>query len=126
MQIPSESQISPHRKNDCRNQIRRFVDGTCFFFANSTFSLAPVAQLDIATCDLPSCGFNCAAMPDTVSSGEILDHLIKAVRAVPLADKPFEHLQLNAVFPPSCYGQIIANLPETRYYGELKHSDARL
>ena len=65
-------------------------------------------------------------MPDTVSSGEILDHLIKVVRAVPLADKPFEHLQLNAVFPPSCYGQIIANLPETRYYGELKHSDARL
>jgi len=109
-----------------RNQIRRFVDGRCFFSANSTFYLALVAQLDIAACDLPSCVFNCAPMPDKVSSAEILGHLIKVVRAVPLADKPFDHLQLNAVFPPSCYGQIIANLPETRYYGELNHSDARL
>ncbi|HWY52758.1 MAG TPA: hypothetical protein VNW72_14875 [Chthoniobacterales bacterium] len=65
-------------------------------------------------------------MPDTVSSEEILDHLINAVRTVPLTEKPFDHLQLCAVFPPSCYAQIIANLPETRYYGELNHSDARL
>jgi hypothetical protein len=65
-------------------------------------------------------------MPDTVSSGEILDHLITAVRTVPLKDNPFNHLQLYPVFPANCYAQIIANLPETRYYGELKHSDAQL
>jgi hypothetical protein len=65
-------------------------------------------------------------MPDAVSSEEILDHLIKAVRTAPLTSEPFDHLQLDAVFPLSCYGQIIANLPETRYYGELNHGDARL
>lgn len=61
-----------------------------------------------------------------MSSEEILNHLIKAVRAAPIAAEPFDHLQLDAVFPPSCYPDIIANLPETRYYGELQHSDARL
>ena len=65
-------------------------------------------------------------MPDELSSGEILDHLIKAVRTAPLTGEPFEHLRLNAVFPLNCYAQITANLPETRYYGELNHSDARL
>jgi hypothetical protein len=65
-------------------------------------------------------------MLDAVSSGEILDHLIKAVRMAPLTGEPFDHLRLDAVFPISCYAQITANLPETRYYGELNHSDARL
>jgi hypothetical protein len=65
-------------------------------------------------------------MPNATSSREILDQLIKAVQTAPLAAEPFHYLQFDTVFPPSCYAEIIANLPETRYYGELHHNDARL
>jgi len=65
-------------------------------------------------------------MPDAVSAGEILNHLMETVRRTPLTPEPFGHLRLDAVFPPQCYAQIVANLPDTRYYGELNHSDARL
>jgi hypothetical protein len=65
-------------------------------------------------------------MPDALSSEEILDHLLKAVRTAPLTGEPFDHLRLDEVFPPGCYAKIITNLPETRYYGELHHNDARL
>ena len=82
--------------------------------------------MDIAACRYSVSRFNCAPMPEAVSSEQILDHLIKEVRMAPLTAEPFEHLRLNAVFPLNCYTQIIAHLPETRYYGELNHSDARL
>ena len=65
-------------------------------------------------------------MPEAVLAKEILDYLVKAVESVPLTREPFDHLRLNTVFPVSCYSEIIANLPDTRYYGELNHSDARL
>jgi hypothetical protein len=65
-------------------------------------------------------------MSDAVSSSQILDCLIEAVRAAPLRSEPFDHLQLDTVFPRSWYDHITANLPDTQYYGELKHADARL
>ena len=39
---------------------------------------------------------------------------------------PFDHVRLNNVFPASLYPTILSNLPETRFYGQLKHSDAVL
>src|ERR1700726_2068644 len=65
-------------------------------------------------------------MSDLISARPILDHLIEAVSKAPFAAEPFDHLHLDAVFPPSLYSQIVAHLPETRYYGQLNHSDARL
>ena len=65
-------------------------------------------------------------MSDSVSSEQVLNHLIKRVREVPLMADPFHHLRFETAFPLDCYAEIIANLPETRFYGELKHSDALL
>jgi hypothetical protein len=60
------------------------------------------------------------------SRSEILHHIISVVRAARLETDPFDHVRLNNVFPPSLYPTILSNLPETRFYGQLKHSDAVL
>jgi hypothetical protein len=59
-------------------------------------------------------------------SQNVLQHLAGTVRSTCLVTSPFQHLELHDVFPPAFYGEIQANLPETRFYGELQHSDARL
>ena len=53
-------------------------------------------------------------------------HLAAMVETTPMDSAPFPHLELCNVFPADLYAEIIDNLPETRFYGELKHSDARL
>jgi hypothetical protein len=65
-------------------------------------------------------------MSDAVSTRKILDHLIGVVRNAKLLTEPFGYLQFDSVFPPDDYAEIVANLPDTRYYGELHHSDALL
>ncbi len=65
-------------------------------------------------------------MTTTFSSKEIAAHLAESVRKTPLGTSPFSHIIMDEFFPPALYGQIIANMPETRFYGELQHEDARL
>lgn len=54
----------------------------------------------------------------------VLEQLIKVIRATPLQNDPFAHLRLDAAFPLDIYREIVNNLPEDRYYHELRHADA--
>ena len=56
----------------------------------------------------------------------IQQHLAKKVLSTPTDHIPFEHLRLHDVFPSSIYDEILRNLPETRFYGDLQHKDALL
>ncbi|HSI11043.1 MAG TPA: hypothetical protein VK961_03315 [Chthoniobacter sp.] len=56
----------------------------------------------------------------------LLSHLLNVVEQTPFEAEPWEHVCLSPVFPSDLYPEVIRHLPETRYYGELKHSDARL
>ena len=56
----------------------------------------------------------------------IAQHLAAAVRSTAVDATPFQHLELTRVFPPDFYAEMLANLPDTRFYGDLQHSDARL
>lgn len=59
-------------------------------------------------------------------SERILRHLADAIRRTEPGSEPFQHLVLRDAFPPECYAQMLANLPDTRQYGEIQHADARL
>jgi len=48
------------------------------------------------------------------------------VEQTPFHSEPWDHVSLSPIFPPALYPEVMRQLPETRYYGELKHSDARL
>ncbi len=41
-----------------------------------------------------------------------------------LQTAPFDHVQLSELFPQSVYQQLLAALPDTRYFHELRHRDA--
>ena len=56
----------------------------------------------------------------------IAQHLAATVRSSAVDATPFQHLELTRVFPPDFYAEMLANLPDTRFYGDLQHSDARL
>jgi len=62
----------------------------------------------------------------SMSRDVLLQHLLEVVERTPLESEPWEHVCLSPVFPSALYLEVIRHLPETRYYGELKHSDARL
>ena len=59
-------------------------------------------------------------------ANDLRDHLVANVCSASLVTEPFDHLHLEPVFPPDFYPEMMANLPSTRYYGELNHRDARL
>ena len=56
----------------------------------------------------------------------IAGHVASAIRSTNVDAVPFQHLELQGVFPPDFYREMLENLPETRQYGELQHADARL
>ncbi|MCE9543521.1 MAG: DUF3876 domain-containing protein [Verrucomicrobia bacterium] len=57
---------------------------------------------------------------------KIKDQLVSVVRSTPLKTLPFEHLEISKVFPDGVYDNLDKNLPETRFYGEIRHKDAIL
>src|SRR5256885_16911176 len=57
---------------------------------------------------------------------EFTRHLTATINTATPQTEPFDYVQLAAPFPPDLYARMIAELPETRFYGELQHSDARL
>jgi hypothetical protein len=56
----------------------------------------------------------------------LLSHLLDVVEQTPFQSEPWDHVSLSPIFPAEIYPEVMRHLPETRYYGELKHSDARL
>ena len=65
-------------------------------------------------------------MPQAISSRNLISHLAETVRKTPLNSDPFSHIQIDEVFPLAFYEEIMAAMPETRFYGELQHNDAKL
>src|SRR5438105_15228247 len=47
--------------------------------------------------------------------------LAARVEASALETPPFEHLYLHALFPPGYYARLLARLPATNRYRELRH-----
>ena len=48
------------------------------------------------------------------------------IRDTPLSTCPFGHLELVSPFDPALYPEILENLPDTKFYRELRHHDALL
>ena len=46
------------------------------------------------------------------------------IDTAPLQTKPFEHIYLRDLFTPAYYARLLAMLPATRLYRELRHRDA--
>ena len=47
-----------------------------------------------------------------------------AVERAKLRKEPFDHIYMEGVFDPASYDELLAALPDRRFYHELKHSDA--
>jgi hypothetical protein len=62
----------------------------------------------------------------SISRDVLLRHLLTVVEQTPLEATPWDHVRFTNVFPEALYPEIIHHLPDSRYYGELNHSDARL
>jgi hypothetical protein len=50
--------------------------------------------------------------------------LVARVDGMPLQRAPFDHLYLDAAFPPALYRRMLDHLPETSRYRELTHREA--
>src|SRR4051794_9381489 len=59
------------------------------------------------------------AAPKTVEQ-----QLIAAVDRADLRQKPFDHIAMEEVLDPSTYAELLAALPERRWFHDLKHKDA--
>lgn len=53
-----------------------------------------------------------------------LRRLLEALEGVAILDDPFVHFRVQNAFSESFYSELLARLPEDRYYSELKHHDA--
>lgn len=53
-------------------------------------------------------------------------YLSDRIHDTPLQPCPFDHLALVSPFDPALYPDILENLPDGKYYRELRHSDALL
>ncbi|MEA3187796.1 MAG: hypothetical protein QOD99_1626 [Chthoniobacter sp.] len=60
------------------------------------------------------------------STSGLAAQVIQTIEQTELSETPFAHLHLRTAFPPEVYERILSCLPETRFYGELQHDDARL
>ena len=50
--------------------------------------------------------------------------LARSVAQAPLQTQPFEHIYMENVFTPVFYREMLANMPDTRSFHELRHKDA--
>ncbi len=56
----------------------------------------------------------------------LAQELARRITETPLSTEPFTFLDLKDVFPEASYRSIVDHLPETRYFRQYKHPDARL
>src|SRR5262249_37760937 len=50
--------------------------------------------------------------------------LVRVVDRAPLLSEPFDHIQMENVFPPAFYRQLLDTLPAREKFHELYHKDA--
>jgi len=56
--------------------------------------------------------------------GESIERLIGAFENATASNEPFFHVRLSEAFSYEFYAEMLAQLPDTQYYSELKHLDA--
>ena len=57
-------------------------------------------------------------------SNSMQNHLVDAVERSDVCHSPFDHIYMEDVLPPANYEALISNLPDRRFYHELRHIDA--
>jgi hypothetical protein len=55
---------------------------------------------------------------------ELLQSFCAAVDRTTVLEDPFTHFLIENPFPPQIYEAVLRNLPESKYYKELRHRDA--
>jgi hypothetical protein len=55
---------------------------------------------------------------------ETANNLAHKIDLAPLKANPFGHIFHENIFPTSLYGEMLENLPDSRFYRELRHPDA--
>jgi hypothetical protein len=58
------------------------------------------------------------------ASVTVEDQLVSAVEATELRTRPFDHIYMESVLDPGTYEELLAALPDRRFYHELMHQDA--
>src|SRR5262245_544220 len=68
---------------------------------------------------------NSARLPSPASEALPLSrHLARVIESARLETTPFDHVYLRDIFPPGFYQTLLARLPETRRYREMRHRQA--
>jgi len=60
----------------------------------------------------------------STAEARFLDPFLVAISKAELHDDPFCHLWMEEIFPDELYSQMLDNLPDGRFYKELRHQDA--
>lgn len=58
------------------------------------------------------------------STATVEEQLVAAVERSELRHKPFDHIYMESVLDPGTYRELLAAMPEHRFYHDLKHRDA--
>ena len=65
-----------------------------------------------------------AIRPVSRKSSSIEQQLVTAVENAELRHDPFDHIYMRPVLDPESYEELLRELPEPRFYRELRHRDA--
>jgi hypothetical protein len=58
------------------------------------------------------------------SPASVEEQLVSAVDRSKLRKKPFDHIYMEGVLDPATYEELLAAMPDRRFYHDLKHHDA--
>jgi len=58
------------------------------------------------------------------SSASVEEQLVSAVERSELRHKPFDHIFMDGVLDPETYRELLAEMPDRRFYHDLRHRDA--
>src|SRR5690242_12249357 len=61
---------------------------------------------------------------DKAAPASVQDELVAAAQRSELRTKPFDHVYMEGVLDPETYAALLRNMPDRRFYHELKHQDA--
>jgi hypothetical protein len=68
--------------------------------------------------------YHADGMPGSPAPVDLAVDLVAVVEATPLETKPFDHIYMRDIFPPTFYAALLDRLPATGRYRELRHRDA--
>src|SRR5262249_32899200 len=68
--------------------------------------------------------YHADGMPGSLAPVHLAVDLAAVVDATPLETKPFDHIYMRDIFPPTFYAALLDRLPATGRYRELRHREA--